>query len=176
MQSRIRSGLKNIRETQRACAQHMGKHASGFLFPFHWSIVISSAFSEVCMYAVGLLYLARTRFVEMISMMSSIFEQHLRTQCQFECQVDPKEHLCSICVYASAKWLRQPPSPDLSGVLAWWCSKNHKKCLVLRTTMYVCIYVCMYVCRLFGGGGVWEGNVSRIYVCMVVCIHVLYTY
>ena len=51
------------------------------------------------MYAVGLLYLARTRFVEMISMMSSIFEQHLRTQCQFECQVDPKEHLCSICMY-----------------------------------------------------------------------------
>ena len=29
----------------------------------------------------------------------------------------------------------------------------------------------MYVCRLFGGGGVWEGNVSRIYVCMV-CMYV----
>jgi hypothetical protein len=43
-------------------------------------------------YAVGLLYLARTRFVEMISMMNSIFEQHLPTQCQVECQVDPKEH------------------------------------------------------------------------------------
>ena len=69
------------------------------------------------MYAVGLLYLARTRFVEMISMMSSIFEQHLRTQCQFECQVDPKEHLCSICMY----------------VCMYVCMYGD------------CMYVCMYV-------------------------------
>ena len=67
------------------------------------------------MYAVGLLYLARTRFVEMISMMSSIFEQDLRTQCQFECQVDPKEHLCSICMYVC----------------------------MYGDCMYVCMYVCI---------------------------------
>ena len=41
--------------------------------------------------------------------------------------------------------------------------------------MYVYMYVCMYVCRLCGGGGVWEGNVSRIYVCMV-CMYVFMYY
>ena len=81
---------KYTRNTTSMCATH-GKACVWLFVPL---ALIDCDFFCVFggVYAVGLLYLARTRFVEMISMMNSIFEQHLPTQCQVECQVDPKEH------------------------------------------------------------------------------------